>query len=35
MRRSRNRLTRIIIWIISIIVVIGLGLTLITPLLMR
>jgi cytochrome c-type biogenesis protein CcmE len=35
MRRSRKRLTRIIIWIISIVVVIGMGLTLVTPLLMR
>jgi hypothetical protein len=35
MRHSKKRLTRIIIWIISIIVVIGMGLTLVTPLLMR
>jgi hypothetical protein len=35
MRRSRKRLTRIIIWIISVVVVIGLGLTLVAPLLTR
>jgi cytochrome c-type biogenesis protein CcmE len=35
MRRSKNRLTRIIIIIVSIVVVVGLGLTLISPLLMR
>ena len=35
MRRSNKRLTRIIIAIISIIVVVGLGLTLIAPLLTR
>lgn len=35
MRRSNKRLTRIIIAIISVIVVVGLGLTLIAPLLTR
>jgi hypothetical protein len=35
MRRSRKRLTRIIIWVISVVVVVGLGLTLIAPLLTR
>ena len=35
MRRSKNRLTRIIIIIVSIVVVVGLGLTLVSPLLMR
>jgi hypothetical protein len=33
--RPRKRLTRIIIWIISVIVVIGMALTLIAPLLTR
>jgi hypothetical protein len=35
MRRSKKRLTRIIIAIISVIVVVGMGLTLIAPLLTR
>jgi hypothetical protein len=35
MRHSRKRLTRIIILIISVIVVIGLGLTLVAPFLGR
>jgi hypothetical protein len=35
MRHSRKRLVRIIIWIISVIIVIGLGLTLVAPLLGR
>jgi hypothetical protein len=35
MRRSKNRLTRIIIWIISIVLVVGMGLTLIRPFLLH
>jgi hypothetical protein len=35
MRRSNKRLTRIIIAIISVIVIIGMGLTLVAPLLTR